>query len=78
MPNVQAGRNLSTFIFAYVPGVEGTDYNSHILGSLAFDKEVMIDGTSACVSNWRLPQRIEPSDGGCPGVSSYHRGYARR
>jgi hypothetical protein len=45
--NVQGGRNLSTFIFAYVPGVEGTDYNSHILGSLAFDKEVMIDGTSA-------------------------------
>jgi hypothetical protein len=45
--NVQGGRNLSTFIFAYVPGVEGTDYDSHILGSLSFDKEVMIDGTSA-------------------------------
>jgi hypothetical protein len=45
--NVQGGRNLSTFIFAYVPGVEGTDFNSHILGSLSFDKEVMIDGTSA-------------------------------
>ena len=45
--NVQGGRNLSTFIFAYVPGAEGTDYASHILGSLSFDKEVMIDGSSA-------------------------------
>ena len=45
--NVQGGRNLSTFIFAYVPGVEGTDYSSHIEGSLGKTKEVMIDGTSA-------------------------------
>jgi Carboxypeptidase regulatory-like domain len=45
--NVQGGRNLSTFMFNYVPGVEGTDYDSHIGGSLGKTKEVMIDGTSA-------------------------------
>ena len=52
--NVQGGRNLSAFMFAYVPGVEGTgtnaqdkDFASHINGSLSSTKEVMIDGTSA-------------------------------
>lgn len=52
--NVQGGRNLSAFMFAYVPGVEGVgstpqnkDFSSHIDGSLAKTKEVMIDGTSA-------------------------------
>src|SRR5271165_3213219 len=52
--NVQGGRNLSAFMFAYVPGVEGSgstpqnqDYTSHINGSLSQNKEVMIDGTSA-------------------------------
>ncbi|HWR17965.1 MAG TPA: TonB-dependent receptor [Terriglobales bacterium] len=45
--NVQGGRNLSNFMFAYVPGVEGSDYDSHIGGSLSKTKEVMIDGTSA-------------------------------
>jgi hypothetical protein len=52
--NVQGGRNLSAFMFAYVPGVEGVgsnatskDYTSHINGSLSDTKEVMIDGTSA-------------------------------
>ena len=52
--NVQGRRNLSTFIFDYVPGVEGTgvnpsdkDFASHINGSLSATKEVMIDGTSA-------------------------------
>jgi hypothetical protein len=45
--NVQGGRNLSDFMFAFVPGVEGKDYASHILGSLSQTKEVMIDGTSA-------------------------------
>jgi hypothetical protein len=44
--NVQGGRNLSSFIFSYVPGVEGSDYDSHINGSLSKTKEVMIDGTS--------------------------------
>ncbi|MGB8733369.1 MAG: carboxypeptidase-like regulatory domain-containing protein, partial [Candidatus Sulfotelmatobacter sp.] len=52
--NVQGGRNLAAFMFAYVPGVEGSgnspqsnDYTSHINGSLSQNKEVMIDGTSA-------------------------------
>jgi hypothetical protein len=45
--NVQGGRNLSDFMFAFVPGAEGKDYASHILGSLSQNKEVMIDGTSA-------------------------------
>jgi Carboxypeptidase regulatory-like domain len=52
--NVQGGRNLAAFMFAYVPGVEGSgnnpqsnDYASHINGSLSQNKEVMIDGTSA-------------------------------
>src|ERR1700739_2119069 len=52
--NVLGGRNLSTFMFAYVPGVEGSgvnpsdkDFSSHINGSLSATKEVMIDGTSA-------------------------------
>lgn len=45
--NVQGSRNLSNFIFAYVPGAEGDDYSSHIDGSMALTKEVLIDGTSA-------------------------------
>ena len=45
--NVQGSRNLSNFIFAYVPGAEGNDYSSHIDGSMALTKEVLIDGTSA-------------------------------
>jgi hypothetical protein len=52
--NVQGGRNLSAFMFDYVPGVEGNganpsdkDFASHINGSLSDTKEVMIDGTSA-------------------------------
>ena len=45
--NVQGGRNLSTFMFEYVPSVEGTDFSSHIGGGLSANKEVEIDGTSA-------------------------------
>ncbi len=45
--NVQGSRNLSNFMFAYVPGVEGSDYSSHIDGGMALTKEVLIDGTSA-------------------------------
>jgi hypothetical protein len=45
--NVQGSRNLSNFMFDYVPGVEGSDYSSHINGSMALTKEVLIDGTSA-------------------------------
>lgn len=45
--NVSGSRNLSNFIFAYVPGAEGSDYSSHINGGMAMTKEVLIDGTSA-------------------------------
>jgi hypothetical protein len=45
--NVQGSRNLSNFIFDYVPGAEGSDYSSHINGGMAMTKEVLIDGTSA-------------------------------
>lgn len=45
--SINGGRSLSTFMFAYVPGVEGSDYSSHINGSPAMSKEVMIDGVSA-------------------------------
>jgi hypothetical protein len=45
--NAQGSRNLSNFIFAYVPGAEGSDYSSHIDGGMAMTKEVLIDGTSA-------------------------------
>lgn len=45
--NVSGGRMLASVMFAYVPGVEGSDYSSHINGSVALSKEVMIDGISA-------------------------------
>jgi len=45
--NVQGSRNLSNFMFDYIPGVEGSDYSSHIDGGMALTKEVLIDGTSA-------------------------------
>lgn len=45
--NVQGSRNLSNFMFQFVPGVEGDDYSSHINGGVALTKEVMIDGSSA-------------------------------
>src|SRR5581483_4001201 len=45
--NVGGSRNLSNFMFDFVPGVEGSDYSSHINGSVALSKEVMIDGSSA-------------------------------
>ena len=45
--SVTGSRNLSTFMFNYVPGVEGNDYSSHINGGMAMTKEVLIDGTSA-------------------------------
>jgi hypothetical protein len=45
--NVQGSRNLSNFMFDYIPGVEGSDYSSHINGGMALTKEVLIDGTSA-------------------------------
>lgn len=45
--SVSGSRGLSNFMFAFVPGVEGNDYDSHIMGSQTKTKEVMIDGTSA-------------------------------
>lgn len=45
--SVDGGRTLATFMFNYVPGVEGSDYDSHINGSTSKSKEVMIDGVSA-------------------------------
>lgn len=45
--NIDGGRSISAFMFAYIPGVEGSDYYSHVNGSLSDSKEVMIDGTSA-------------------------------
>jgi hypothetical protein len=45
--NIDGGRSISAFMFAYIPGVEGSDYSSHVNGSLSDTKEVMIDGTSA-------------------------------
>jgi hypothetical protein len=47
--NVQGGRNITAFLFSYVPGVEGDDYSSHINGSVSKSKEILIDGTSAVV-----------------------------
>jgi hypothetical protein len=44
---IQGGRTLSSFMFAYMPGVEGSDYSSHINGSPVMSKEVMIGDTSA-------------------------------
>lgn len=48
--NVQGSRTLASFMFAYVPGVEGSDYDSHINGSMSKTKEVLIDGISAIAS----------------------------
>lgn len=55
--NIDEGRSISAFMYAYIPGVEGgssatdgpvdKDYSSHVNGSTAYSKEVMIDGTSA-------------------------------
>jgi len=45
--NAQGSRTLAGFMFNFIPGVEGTDYASHINGGIALTKEVMIDGTSA-------------------------------
>ncbi|HVJ04702.1 MAG TPA: TonB-dependent receptor [Candidatus Saccharimonadales bacterium] len=59
--SVAGGRALSTFMFAYVPGVEGTDYDSHINGSMAKSKEVMIDGTSAVAQLGGYISESQPS-----------------
>jgi len=47
--SISGGRALEQFAYAIVPTVEGDNWTSHIAGSLAFTKEVLIDGTSAVV-----------------------------
>jgi len=47
--SISGGRSLESFAYAVVPTVEGDNWTSHIAGSLAFTKEVLIDGTSAVV-----------------------------
>ena len=47
--SISGGRSLENFAYAVVPTVEGDNWTSHIAGSLAFTKEVLIDGTSAVV-----------------------------
>ncbi|MGC9199349.1 MAG: carboxypeptidase regulatory-like domain-containing protein [Acidobacteriaceae bacterium] len=75
--NVQGSRNLSNFMFAYIPGVEGTDYDSHIDGSMAMTKEVLIDGTSAVsqlggyISESQPPmESVEEFEGDTSGISA--------
>lgn len=47
--NIRGGRSPENFAYATVPSVEGNNWTSHIAGSMAFSKEVLIDGTSAVV-----------------------------
>ena len=47
--DIRGGRSLENFAYATVPSVEGDNWQSHIAGSMAFTKEVLIDGTSAVV-----------------------------
>jgi hypothetical protein len=75
--NVQGSRNLSNFMFAYIPGVEGSDYSSHIDGSMALTKEVLIDGTSAVsqlggyISESQPPmEAIQEFEGDTSGISA--------
>jgi hypothetical protein len=45
--SISGGRALEDFAYAIIPAVEGNNWTSHIGGSQAFTKEVLIDGTSA-------------------------------
>ncbi|HSB17110.1 MAG TPA: TonB-dependent receptor [Bryobacteraceae bacterium] len=47
--DIRGGRSLENFAYATIPGVEGNNWTSYIGGSMAFTKEVLIDGTSAVV-----------------------------
>ncbi len=52
--SISGGRQLELFAQAITPGVEGegdpsNTWNSHVGGSLAFTKEILIDGTSAVI-----------------------------
>ncbi len=41
------GRDITNFAFSITPTVTGSEYESHIGGSQAFGKQVLIDGTSS-------------------------------
>lgn len=43
--DITGGRELESFAYDIVPGVEGNDWTSYIAGTPAFSKEVLIDGT---------------------------------
>jgi hypothetical protein len=47
--DIRGGRSLENFAYATIPTVEGNNWTSYIGGSMAFTKEVLIDGTSAVV-----------------------------
>lgn len=45
--SIYGGRKIEAFAYALTPSVEGDAWSSHIAGSPAFSKEVLIDGLSA-------------------------------
>jgi hypothetical protein len=45
--SIYGGRKIEAFAYALTPAVEGDEWTSHIAGSPAFSKEVLIDGLSA-------------------------------
>ena len=47
--SISGGRQLELFALAITPGVEGDTWTTHVGGSMAFTKEVLIDGTSAVI-----------------------------
>lgn len=59
--DIRGGRDVEAFAYATVPGVEGNSWTSHISGSLAFSKEVLIDGTSAVVQIGGAIDEMNPS-----------------
>ena len=59
--DIRGGRDVETFAYATVAGVEGDSWTSHIAGSMAFTKEVLIDGTSAVVQIGGALDEMNPS-----------------
>jgi Carboxypeptidase regulatory-like domain/TonB dependent receptor-like, beta-barrel len=47
--SITGGRSLENFAYAVVPGVEGNNWASNIVGAAPFTKEVILDGTSATI-----------------------------
>ena len=47
--NITSGRSIENFAYAIVPGVEGNNWASNIVGGAPFSKEVVLDGTSATI-----------------------------